>query len=111
MATTVSDVLRIAPEFGDVYVEDIERFIADASSHLNVTIWGTKYDRGVTLYACHLMALAMPRRVHSDVTSEAAGGVSRSYSGGAAMSEAGSNRFEVQFLKLLKSLGATMVAT
>lgn len=110
MAVTAADVIRLAPEFRDVFVEDVEAFIVQAQGHLNVTVWGTKYDRGVALYAAHLLAVTYPAKLVQTPTSESIQGVSRGFSGVAYEGGAG-NRFYAEFQRMMAGLGATMVAT
>lgn len=63
MATTPSDVRRIAREFGDTGKfpdAAIQPFIVQAARHVDAGSWGDSYDDGILYMAAHLMALSNP---------------------------------------------------
>lgn len=111
MAATVNDVLRIAPEFSDVFVGDIEAFLADAATHVNQAAWGAKYDQAVTLYAAHLLAVTYPNKTARQVASESIQGVSRSLDTPSSLAGEGYDRFHSEFVRMMRLLGCGFSAT
>lgn len=54
---TAADILIIAPEFIDVPVSTVDRFIEMASNQINELAWGQKAKYGAIYLAAHLMTL------------------------------------------------------
>ncbi len=54
---TAADIIVIAPEFVDVPISTIDRFIEMASNQINEVVWGQKAKYGAIYLSAHLMTL------------------------------------------------------
>lgn len=115
--TTDALFLRIAPELAtDNRASD---FLADAASELNAAKWGTRYARGFTYLAAHLMTVSPLDGEGADtagpVTQKSAADVSETYApfsysklslGDAVLA---TTRYGREFLRLRSGLGGPVL--
>ena len=102
MAVTAADVLVYGPEFKDIEVGAIERALADAGNEVKSTIWGTRFDLALTLWACHLLAVMYPGTVYVPPQTTSLNGVSQTVPGTPSKYD----RWETQYRAMLRTFGS-----
>lgn len=110
MSATVAQVRLRAPEFASVSDDDVEEFLASAEAQVERALYpsSTVADLAVVMLASHELGCAQPALLVSGgpVTSESAGGLSRSYAVAAvATSDLGSTRFGREYERLVRTYG------
>jgi hypothetical protein len=76
MAIASQDVLNIAPELSSTPSDRMTWAVAQANAKLNQAIMGSATDLARAYFAAHLLTV---KSTSGTVTSESAGGISRSY--------------------------------
>lgn len=107
MATTIRDVLALAPEFATLEPDVIGQAITDATGMVDPTFWYDGGDYATRLFSAHLLSLSYPELAKATITEETIGPLHVAYSTGQSPGGSGeelaSSRYGRRLLEMIQS--------